>query len=93
MIFLVDIMIPNADYGYQKVAATHKAVEDKEKEKSLILKAHAIVDKHAVGVHLENASLTHTAVVGSSWLEVVALAAFPVPESSEVSHGLGSILH
>ena len=46
-----------------------------------------------MGVHLENASLTDAAVVGTSWLQVVALAALAIPESSQVAHGLSAVLH
>lgn len=93
MIFLVDIMVPNRDDRYQKVARSHQGVQDKKQEESLVFKAHAVIDKYTVCVHLENTSFTNRAVVCPRWLEVVALGALPVPEAPEVAHGLGSVFH
>ena len=43
--------------------------------------------------HLEDQAFTNTAVVRASRLQLVALGALPVPEATQIVHGLGAVLH
>lgn len=93
MIFLVGIVVPDANDGNQGVAGAKESIKDEQKEESLILEAHAIVGEWAMMAHLEDAGFTYRAVMSSGRFKLIALGAFPIPKAVEVFHGLGAVLH
>ena len=82
VVVLVDVVVPNANYREEIVKRSQERVEDEQEEEPLVLQAHTVIGEGAVVVHLEDTGLADGAVVGSSWLELIACVALAIPEST-----------
>ena len=71
-ILLVQVIVPYGHRSNNVVQAANQRVEDEQQEEPLVLKSNAVVRERAMVTHLEHTGVADRAVVGPSWLQLVA---------------------